>query len=184
MLRSRFLPTLFSAGLLFAVACSDAVAPQKQAGSISTPQPESALVTLSGTIHLSGMKAYPVVLTTSDGQDIPLAGTNANLLLSVADAGVDVRGAWNGDGGFEVGDFLVRMVNGGPVVDGVLVSLDPFITDDGPIAYAIRPTSGAALIMLTDPPADLLAHLNERLWVTGVEDGQGPIAFGVIAEKM
>lgn len=184
MLRSRFVPTtLFSAGLLLAVACNDAVAPKT--GSASTPtQPKEATVTLSGTIHLSGMKLYPVVLSTSDGQDIPLAGTNANLLLSVADAGVDVSGEWDGDGAFQVGDFLVRTVDGGPVVDGVLVSLRPVLTDEEPIAYAIRRTSGGALITLADPPADLLTHLNERLWVAGVEDGRGPIAFGVIAEKM
>jgi hypothetical protein len=183
MLRSRFLPTLFSAGLLLAVACSDAVAPKTQSASTPTTQPQDAMVTLSGTLHLSGIDLYPVILTTSDGQDIPLAGAGANLLVSVANAGVDVRGDWIGDGAFLVRDFLVRTVDGGPVIDGVLIALfDTPIDDVETVGYALRPTGGGPIIKLIDPPADLLNHVNERVWVAGIGGGTGATSFGVIAE--
>lgn len=184
MLRPRFLPTLFSAGLLLAVACSDAVAPETRAAPTPTTRPMDATVTVSGTLHLSGMDLYPVVLSTSDGQDILLAGTNANLLVSVANGGgVDVRGDWIAGGALQVTDFLVRTVDGGPVVDGVLIALfDVPIDLPEAVGYAIRPTSGGPMITLTDPPAELLTHLNERVWVAGVDGGNGPTAFGVIAE--
>jgi hypothetical protein len=77
----------------------------------------------------------------------------------------------------------VRTVDGGRVVDGVLIALfDVPIDLPEAVGYAIRPTSGGPMITLTDPPAELLTHLNERVWVAGVDGGNGPTAFGVIAE--
>ena len=52
----------------------------------------------------------------------------------------------------------------------------------GPIGYAILPTRGGPTIALTDPSADLLAHLGSRVWVAGIGDG-APMAFGVISEQ-
>jgi len=181
MLRSRFLLTLFGAGLVLAAACSDSATPT--APLTSTPS-TPALLTLTGSVH-RGNKISEVILATDDGQEIPLSGANASMMASVENAGVEVRGAWNVDGTFEVADFLVRMVDGAPVLDGILVAVYDRTVDPSesiePTGYAILPTRGGPTIALTNPSADLLAHLGERLWVAGVGDG-APTAFGVISE--
>jgi hypothetical protein len=46
------------------------------------------------------------------------------------------------------------------------------------LGYALQLTRGG-LIALTDPPADLIAHLGERVWVTG-DPNAAPTAFGFI----
>ena len=119
-----------------------------------------------------------VVFATGDPE-------SANALVSVENSGVEIRGQWDADGAtFLVADFLVRNVDGNPVVDGTLVALYPMLTDlADPISYAIRPTRGGSDIMLTDPSADLLTHLNERVWVAGIGDGTGATAFGVISKN-
>ena len=184
MSRSRFLPILFGAGLVAAAACSDATAPSTSS-TPSTPLPP-ALISLSGSVHLSGTKLDPVFLSTSDGQEILLAGANAAMLTSVENAGVEVRGGWGADGAFLVADFLVETVAGAPVVDGILVAMyDNVVVDTDatePVGYAILPTRGGPTIALTDPSADLLAHLGSRIWVAGIGDG-APMAFGVISEQ-
>lgn len=188
MLRSRLLPWLFNAGLFFAAACGDSVSPTPgvtAAPAAPTAPSEPALVTLTGSVHVTGRKMYPVVLSTSDGQDIRLTGESANLLASVDNAGVEVRGHWQSDsddGGFFVANFLVRSIGGNAVIDGTLVAF--FLTDaGGPIGYAIRPTAGGFDIELSEPSEDLLSHLNERIWIAGLDNGPGsPTAYGVIKE--
>ena len=182
MLRSRFLPIFIGAALVLATACNDSVSPKSPAASNPTPS-QPALVTLAGFVHLSGTKVNAVILTTSDGQDIPLTGDGANALVSVENAGVEVQGGWDGDGTFKVADFLVHTVGGSEVIDGTLIAVYDVLVDiSGPSGYAIRPTNGGSDIMLTNPSEDLLAHLNERLWVSAVDDGTS-MAFGVIGTK-
>src|SRR4051812_27400250 len=150
MLRSRFLYWLFGAGLVLAAACDNAVAPKSPVASNPKAPAEPDLVTLIGSVHLSGTKLNPVFLSTSEGQNIPLTGESANALVSVENSGVEIRGQWDADGAtFLVADFLVRIVDGTPVVDGTLVALYPTLTDlADPISYAIRPTRGGSDIML------------------------------------
>jgi hypothetical protein len=126
----------------------------------------------------------PVSLSTSDGQDIALIGANANMLTSLENAGVEVRGTWDADSAaFVVADFLVETVDGAAVVDGVLYAIyaAPIETADV-IGYAIRPTRGGADIALNEPTADLLAYLGERIWVAGADAGV-PTAFGLISKQ-
>lgn len=185
MLRSRLLPWLFSAGFFLAAACSDSVAPGPEP-TAAAPAPIApagpTLVTLSGSVHATGEDLYPAWLSTEDGQDIRLTGENANILVSVDNAGVEVHGRWETDGAnaFFVADFLVKAVNGSAVVDGILIELAP-LSVDSPV-YAIRQTNGGAYIMLFNPPAELLTHLNERIWIAGLDELSGPTAFGVIRE--
>ena len=186
MLRSRLLPWLFSAGLFLAAACSDSVSPttDRAAAPVDTAV---NLITLTGSIHLTGEKLYPVVLSTSTGFEIPLTGENANILMSVENAGVEVHGRWSTEGGdaFLVNDFVVETMEGSAVIDGTLVALYSTPTDitGDPIGYAIRPTLGGSDVKLADPPADMLAHLNQRLWVAGLDgSGGSPTAYGVIKE--
>lgn len=186
MRHSRLLPTVLSIGMVLAAACSDAVAPgSPQPTSAAplipvSPQP-SSLQSLSGTVHMSGVDLNPVALRTSDGHDILLAGENANQLANVLDAEVEVRGEFDTDGTFQVGDFLVRFVNGNPVVDGILVQLNDDETD---LAYAILPTRGGAAIRLTDPSDELRSFVHQRIWIAGIGDGGGTAtAFGLIADR-
>ncbi len=188
MLRSRLLPWFLGAGLSLAAACSDSVsAPASGAAAVPAAPSQPALITLTGSVHLTGHKSYPVVLSTSDGQEIVLSGESANLLASVENAGVEVHGHWSAieDNAFFVADFLVRTVAGGAVLDGVLVVMysAPGETFGDPIGYAIRPTDGGSDVMLSNPSPDLLTHLNERLWVAGIDGSGGePTAYGVIKE--
>ncbi|HWJ13213.1 MAG TPA: hypothetical protein VNS10_05675, partial [Gemmatimonadaceae bacterium] len=166
MRHSRLLSTVFSAGLVLAAACSDAVAPGSPPTSAVTSQPSqpSAPQTLTGTVYMSGQDLNPVALRTSDGHDILLAGAGANELANVLDANVEVRGEFYADGTFQVADFLVRVVNGNPVVDGVLIALYAMPVESTEIiGYAILPTRGGAAIMLNEPSEDLLAHVHQRL---------------------
>ena len=185
MLRSRLLPWFFTAGLFLVAACSDSVAPKQEATAGPMVSAPPSLVTLSGSVHVTGEDLYPVALTTSDGQTVRLTGESARILVSVDNAGVDVRGRWETDGadGFFVADFVVRAVDGNAVIDGTLIALDPAILDDGSPQYAIRRTDSGSYVLLSDPSPDLLAHLNERIWIAGLENGPAaPTAFGIIRE--
>jgi hypothetical protein len=141
------------------------------------------LITITGSVHLTGTKVNEVVLNTSDGLEIPLAGAATALLARVDDAGVEIRGSWNADGAFDVADFVVQIVSGAPVLDGVLIAVydTAIITEDSNVlGYALRLTRGAT-VELKLPSDELLAHLGERVWVAGPIDGP-PTAFGIISE--
>ena len=185
MLRSRLLPWFLSASLLFAAACSDSVSAPAKVAAADPAKP--VLVTLTGSVRLTGEKLYPVALSTSDGQEIRLTGESAKMLTSVENAGVEVHGQWNSeaDNEFLVADFLVRTVDGGAVIDGTLVATYFTPTEIGgdPAGYAIRPTDGGFDVIVSDASPDLLTHLNERLWVAGIEGSGGvPTSYGVIKE--
>jgi hypothetical protein len=130
--------------------------------------------TLVGTVEDSEQRLYPrFVLRMDDGTSIGLDGTAALPLASVIGAQVQVDGAFDGDSAFEIDRFVVLAVGGTPVLDGVLEA-----DDDG--AYMLRLTTGGDR-MIIDPPADLIAHIGERVWLTQMQDdGSGAIAFGVI----
>ena len=183
MLSSRLITAFAVASLLAAVGCDDTTAPNlsPEASPIIPNMPQ--IITISGSVHLTGMKLNDVVLNTSDGLEIPLAGASTELLARVDNAGVEVRGSWNAEGAFEVADFVVEIVGGAPVLDGVLIALyDTMLkTEDRMvIGYALRLTRGET-VELKEPSDDLLAHIGERVWVAGPIDGP-PTAFGLIGE--
>jgi len=183
MRSSQFLPIIVGAGLVLAAACSDATAPSAPSSSQPTTPLEPSLVVMSGFVHRSDTKVNAVVLSTSEGQDIALAGANAGVLASLENAGVEVRGGWDADGAFQVFDFLVQTVNGAAVIDGFLIAVYESPAENAElIGYAIRPTRGGPEISLIEPSAALLDHLGARIWAAGVSDG-APTAFGVISQK-
>jgi len=183
MLPSRLLTVFAAAGLLASVGCSDATAPNvPQASTPGTPLAPQFMA-ISGSIHVTGMILNEVVLTINDGLEIPLAGEPTAMLARVDGAGVEVRGFWNSNGAFQVADFVVEVVAGAPVLDGVLIALydTEIVTEESSIlGYALRLTRGDT-VALTEPPAELLAHLGGRVWVAGPIDGP-PTAFGIISE--
>jgi len=136
---------------------------------------------MTGFVHVIGTDSGAfAVLKLTTGEEIPLLGANAAAMTQVDSAEVEVRGAWNADRAIEVSDFLVRQVGGAPVMDGVLVELYDEDLGGGPIGYGLRLTRGS-MVDLIDPPAELLAHVGARVWVSGPVDGP-PTGFGIIHE--
>ena len=116
------------------------------------------------------------MLSMGDGE-VPLSGAGSAGLASVENAEVEVRGLWNNDT-FAVADFLVRRVGGSDVMDGVLIALyGQEIQGDG-LGYALSLTRGS-IVPLADPPAELIAHVGERVWIAESAEGQAS-AFGII----
>jgi len=166
------------------VACSDSVSPPPSGTAPSIAQPSRSLVTLTGSVQLTDNNSYPVVLNTNDGQRVRLTGESASILVSVDSAGVEVHGQWESDGGngFFVADFVVESMAGSAVIDGTLIVLSS-TADGDPIEYAIRPTLGGRAVKLSGLSPELLTHVNDRLWVAGVDGSGGvPTAYGVIKE--
>ena len=175
MRSTGIVPILLAASLAAGTSCSDATAPAAVGGQSAAPTP---LITLTGVVHLSSTsKLNAIVLSTQDGDDIPLDGPEAAQLASVENAGVDVRGRWDGDT-FIVADFIVREVGGVNVMDGVLISVFETEIAGDTTEYALKLTEGS-LVPLLDPPAELTAHVGERVWVAESADGQAT-AFGII----
>ena len=148
----------------------------------SGPQ-STGLAVLRGTVVAS--PGHTVIhLRQQSGSYTLLLGTEARRLASVDGADVIVRGYWTTDDltpedeliiteiftGFAVADFTVAAVEGRPAMDGVLVETEG--------RYALE-LAGGVLVYLDDPPADLLAHIGERVWVTGLMD-ELQLTFGVI----
>ncbi len=178
MSRTRFVPALIAACFVASFACSDTVAPTRSPPAAAPAQP--TLVALSGVIHLNGEdRDGGVVLNTTDGDAIRLAGSETALLARLENAEVDVRGVWIEDGALDVNDFLVRRVDGREAMDGVLTAL--WDDDDTIIGYGLALTRSASVLPLIDPPDELIAHVGERVWVTGAADGP-PTAFGIIGK--
>ena len=183
MLALRLFTAFATAALVGVVGCSDATAPNvpQDAAPITPPIPQ--MMTISGSVHLTGVVFNEVVLTTADGLTIPLAGAATALLARVDNAGVEVRGSWNSEGAFAVADFVVEIVDGAPVLDGVLIALydtEIYAEESTVVGYALRLTRGTT-VQLKDPSTDLLAHVGGRVWVAVPIDGP-PTAFGIISE--
>jgi hypothetical protein len=175
MRANGIVPTLIAACLVASTSCSDANAPTSP-GEQAGPAAPAPLATLDGKVHLIATKANNILLTLADGEDIVLDGSAAANLANVENADVEVRGQWNADV-FVVSDFLVRQVDGADVLDGVLLATQ--VEDDGAVVgYALSLTRGS-VVPLTNPPAELIAHVGERVWVAETADGQ-PCAFGII----
>lgn len=174
--------------LVAAAACNDSTAPKQSASTPSRPSTpatpaEPTLVTIAGFVHVTGRDEASLILTTDDGYEIRLIGAGAARLARVDGAGVEVRGSWNADESFSVSDFLVREVNGVPVMDGVLISMDDYVDDahtNAALVYALVLTRGG-MVILSDPPAALTEHLGARVWVADSGD-RPPAEFGIISE--
>jgi len=180
MSTTRWIPVLAAAWLAAGTACSDSVAPTDHALLGAPAQPAPALISIIGIVHQSTELRAEFILSTDDGREIVLTGANLTSIAQVDRAEVEVRGGWTVDGALEVNDFVVRSVEGAPAMDGILVAHYDDLAGDMLIGYELRLTRGGT-IALTDPPADLLAHLGERVWVTG-DPNAPPAAFGVIDE--
>lgn len=175
MRATRIVPILLAASLAAVTSCSDATTPTAVGGQSAGPAP---LTTLTGVIHLSSeSKLNAIVLSMQDGDEIPLDGPEAAQLASVENAGVEVRGRWDADT-FIVSDFIVREVGGVNVLDGVLISVSETDIASDTIGYALKLTEGS-LVPLFDPPAELTAHVGERVWVAESADGAAT-TFGII----
>lgn len=180
MYSTRIVPVLVAACLITGTSCSESTAPSTSPNSIpSSPTPPSpSFMTVSGTIRLGHTDMGAVVLMTADGNDLVLVGTEADNLLSLDGAEVDVRGLWDA-GTLVVSDFLVRRVGGAEVLDGILtMAVDE---ETGDVGYGISLTRGS-YVPLIDLPIELIAHLGQRVWVTDPADGQ-PLHFGIIGPQ-
>ena len=181
MSTNRWIPVIAAAWLTAGTACSDSLAPDRKLPAVAD-QPPPAQISIIGIVHLTTDLRASFTLSTDDGQEIVLVGANLASVAQVDQAVVEVRGTWAGEGAFDVSDFVVRSVEGEPAMDGILVALyDQSGQDIMPaalIGYALQLTRGGT-IALTDPPADLVAHLGERVWVTG-DPTAAPTAFGFI----
>lgn len=180
MYSTRIVPVLVAACLVTSTSCSESTAPSTGSNSLPiAPAPQSpSYITVSGTIHIGHTDMGAVVLMTADGNDLALVGTEADNLLSLDGAEVDVRGLWDA-GSLVVSDFLVRRVGGIEVLDGILT----MVVDDetGDVGYGITLTRGS-YVPLIDLPNELIAYLGQRVWVTDPADGQ-PLHFGVIGPQ-
>jgi hypothetical protein len=187
MRRTRFIPALVGACLAAGTACSDTAAPTvTPTGSTgSSPPFAPQLITLTGFIHLSETTSRnTATLDIGDGPEITLDGADFSSFAAVDRVELEVRGSWLADRMFEVSDFVVRSVEGAPAMDGILIAVVEDQTDEksgSTIAYALELTRGGS-VTLTDPPADLITHVGQRVWVVGSLDGP-PTAFGTITEN-
>jgi hypothetical protein len=145
--------------------------PMAPAPTHATPLTNGAAIDLIGVVSATiPTPLQPVMLTLDDGSSIALTGQVVPAMLSVIGAQVKVNGVAQGGGMFDTYSFVVLAVAGLPAADGVLQK-----TDDG---YALQLADGTAR-PLVNPPAALIAHLGQRVWVSGPQDAP-PAAFGVI----
>jgi hypothetical protein len=174
----RIVPILIAACLVASTSCSDASAPTSL-GRQAAPAAPAPLTTIEGVVHVSQTKANNIRLTLADGEDVILDGSEAASLANVENADVEVRGQWSSET-FVVADFVVRQVDGADVMDGILTAMRTQDAIEGDIiGYALSLTRGS-LVPLTDPPAELIAHVGERVWVAETADGLAS-AFGIIS---
>jgi hypothetical protein len=142
------------------------------------------LITITGIVHLTATGSRnTAALSTGDGSEISLEGADFTSLAGVDNVELEVRGNWLAERMFEVSDFVVQSVEGAPAMDGILVAMYDDQTDErsgSTIAYTLQLMRGGS-VTLTDPPADLIAHVGQRVWVIGAPDGP-PTAFGIITE--
>jgi hypothetical protein len=153
------------------IACSETTTPTRP-GAL-TGGSDHQTVILDGTVILNpaGGTDPRLVLRVTGGPMVGLYGGVSPLLESVIGGQVHLEGEQLNESVVEVQSFVVLMVGGRPVRDGVLIR-----TSAG--EYLLRLTIGG-YDSLIDPPAELRAHIGDRLWISGPDDGP-PNAFGVI----
>jgi hypothetical protein len=173
---TRIVPALITACLIASTSCGDAAAPTSPR---RLAPPASPLATLEGMVQFSSTDPTAILLSLDDGEEVALA-SQVDGLANVENAEVEVHGQWNGDT-FAVYDFLVRRVDGVDVLDGVVTALRGQEIDGDIIGYGLTMTGGS-IIPLSDPPAELIQHLGDRVWVAESIDGQ-PRAFGIISHE-
>jgi hypothetical protein len=173
------------AALVALVACSDL--PTYAPASLGPLDPQSAAVDMAGSVVVNRQDENVAIFLSTGGRElIPLIGDEAVRLAGLDGAEITVHGTWSSgisdtfdDPGrdpqsstsaFLVDRFLVVEVNGHAALDGTLVTVEG--------AYALQLSDGS-YHRLADPPAEMIAHVGERLWVTGGEQDL-PLEFGVI----
>ena len=100
-----------------------------------------------------------------------VVGPYAPMIGRLTGAEVLATGFPDGATELQVRDFQVATVNGVAAFDGVLAA-----APDGSLAIVTR---DRAAHPITNPPAELRAHVGQRLWITGPL-ATGAVTFGVI----
>jgi hypothetical protein len=155
------------------IACSDAAnSPTAIAGGAATPPVAASRTALVGTIVLDTMnRSAGVYLQVEDGNLVWLAGDETASLQALGGARVLVRGTYDIADGMAIDSFRVLAVDGRDVLDGVVVEMDG--------GYGLQLTADASIIALTDPPAELIDLLGQRVWLADTTE-ELPVAFGII----
>jgi hypothetical protein len=138
--------------------------------------PTPAITELTGFVVLGESNdgtARTIGLRLQDGAQIALVGSEANPMASVDGAEVRVRGTFDAAPGLVVESFTVISVGGRPALDGIVTEMAE--------SYGLLLRDGT-IYALVAPPAELLEHLGERVWLTGDWDAP-PIEFGVIPQS-
>ena len=164
---------LFLMTVAATLACSEGRSPT--APLINDPQHPIApsTVELSGTVVVEDAGQHRAVfLQRHDGSLLPLVGSEAALIASVAGGEVLVRGTLDAAPGMIVERFQVLSMKGREAIDGVLI-------DDGGV-LSLRLGNGV-LRSLASVQADLGAHIGCRLWITGLDEP--PVEFGIIEAR-
>ena len=164
-----FRHTIVAVIALTLAACDESISPSsfgdRGTTGVTTTQ------TLFGTVVVNDAEIY----LRESAQMTRLTGPGSRLLAGLASGQAEVRGSYDSmNDELEVLSFQLYAMGGLPAADGILVSIA-----DG---YGLRLATGDVR-RIVDPPAELLAHMGERVWVSGPADG-APVDFGVIGSAI
>jgi hypothetical protein len=125
---------------------------------------------LRGVVSVNGTGfEQHIVLHAGDRAFALMASASDSAALTrVGGAEVVVRGVAAGDS-FSVASFVVRSIEGAPVLDGVLMKSGDRLV--------LRSEGGE--LALGNPPAELASMVGARVWIRGPLDA-GPNSYGVI----